>query len=273
MDTVASASVSQHEQQNTYEKMLKAADQLDYWRKDAEEAQLLLMARKVRERRKRVERQKKEREQARMDEEARSRGFANAEEERLFLLQQKSQAEQEAIRKREEAEAEAARQKLLAEEEEERRLQEVERRRLAEEEEKKRVAEEKAAKKEAERREAERKREEARQKAEAERLAKEARERFLINLPEVIKSRDVKALNGAIAEGESYGYLSQLEPVRKALEEELQHRKAVALKARKAAEELAGQFKDAKEAQDFGGAILAAQWRAAVREVAKPFQE
>jgi len=160
MDTVASASVSQHEQQNTYEKMLKAADQLDYWRKDAEEAQLLLMARKVRERRKRVERQKKEREQARMDEEARSRGFANAEEERLFLLQQKSQAEQEAIRKREEAEAEAARQKLLAEEEEERRLQEVERRRLAEEEEKKRVAEEKAAKKEAERREAERKREE-----------------------------------------------------------------------------------------------------------------
>ena len=53
------------------------------------------------------------------------------------------------------------------------------------------------------------------------------------------------------------------------LEEELQSRQAGAADVRKKQEELAAQFKTSKEAQEFGGAVLAAQWRAAAREVAK----
>jgi len=90
-------------------------------------------------------------------------------------------------------------------------------------------------------------------------------------LLEVVKSRDIKALKAAVADGEAVGGLEDLlVPVRKAVEEEFELRQAAALKVRKQKEELAAQFKDAKEASDFGGAILAAQWRAAVREVAKP---
>merc|ERR1712113_352605 len=86
-------------------------------------------------------------------------------------------------------------------------------------------------------------------------------------------SRDVDTLKAAIADGEKAGLIDELEPVRKALEEEVKRRRAAVVNARKAAEKLASEFKTAKEAQDFGGAILAAQWRAAVKEVSKPFPE
>lgn len=264
-----SAAVSRDEHKQKLDEMKKKADHQHYLRKDSEEAQLLVIARKVRERRKRLEKIKEAREQARKDEEARGRGFKDAEDEKQYWLRQKSLAEQEAIRKREEAEAEAERQRQLAEEEAARKEEEAARQAA----EKRRQAEEEAARKEAERKAEERRVEEARQKAEAAKLAKEAREKFLASIPEVCKSKDVKAINVALADGKAFGFAKELEPLSKALEEELHLRKAVALKARQQAEELASQFKNAKEAQDFGGAILAAQWRAAVREVAKPFQE
>ena len=76
----------------------------------------------------------------------------------------------------------------------------------------------------------------------------------------------------------------ELQPLREALQEVQELRRAALLKARKAQEKLANDFKTAKEAQarpflvlksslkeDFGGPVLAAQWRAAVKEVQKPF--
>jgi len=98
---------------------------------------------------------------------------------------------------------------------------------------------------------------------------KEAREKFLESLDGVAKSQDVGAMRSAIKEGGELGFDSELEPVRKALQEELQSRQAGAADVRKKQEELAAQFKTSKEAQEFGGAVLAAQWRAAAREVAK----
>ncbi|OLP76790.1 hypothetical protein AK812_SmicGene43228 [Symbiodinium microadriaticum] len=100
---------------------------------------------------------------------------------------------------------------------------------------------------------------------------KEIRERILGSLAELAQSRDGYVLRTAIAEGESVGLKEELAPLRSALAEVDELRKAALLKARKAQEKLAGDFKTAKEAQDFGGPILAAQWRAAVKEVAKPF--
>lgn len=101
--------------------------------------------------------------------------------------------------------------------------------------------------------------------------AQERRERFFAELQKVLKSDSIPDMRGAIAEGEALGLDSELEPARKAIEEELQRRMAKALEERQAQEKLAGEFKSAKEAQDFGGVVLVAQWRAAVAEVAKPF--
>lgn len=288
--------------------MIKAAGHLNDLYRDSEEAQRLLLNRKVTERQLRKQRIEEAEERARRDEEAIKRALAAAEEQKKAEILRQMKEEQQR--------AEEALQKKLAEEEAAR----LEEERRAEEERQK----ERQRILEAERQaEAERKAEERRKQVEAEkaRQEEEARERvrfrllevvqcsgspgdidalrsaitdglaagleselepaqkafrgaLIASLGEVVKSRDMKALRTAIADAESLGDLEdELVPVRKALEDELALRKAATLKARKAKEELAAQFKDANEAQAFGGAILAAQWRAAVREVSKPSQE
>lgn len=188
--------------------------------------------------------------------------------------------QEEERRQEEEArrEAQAAAERAKREAEEQRKREEE---RKAEEERQRIHAEEQRRRADAERRAEEARREEARAAEEA-RLRKvaeedarnrekEIRERILGSLAELAQSRDGYVLRTAIAEGESVGLKEELAPLRSALAEVDELRKAALLKARKAQEKLAGDFKTAKEAQDFGGPILAAQWRAAVKEVAKPF--
>merc|ERR1712217_803082 len=103
-------------------------------------------------------------------------------------------------------------------------------------------------------------------------LAEERRTRFLTDLPTVVDCHETLAIRAAIAEGEALGFSEEeLGPLRTALEEELSQMIARAMEFRKEQEKLAAEFRTAKEAQDLGGAILVAQWRAAVAEVAKPF--
>lgn len=59
--------------------------------------------------------------------------------------------------------------------------------------------------------------------------------------------------------------------MRKALEEKVALLHEIALAFWKKQEKLAAEFKTAKEAQDLGGAILVAQWRAAVADTKTPF--
>eukprot|EP00927_Polykrikos_kofoidii_P073042 TRINITY_DN69114_c0_g1_i1.p1 TRINITY_DN69114_c0_g1~~TRINITY_DN69114_c0_g1_i1.p1 ORF type:complete len:569 (-),score=129.11 TRINITY_DN69114_c0_g1_i1:428-2134(-) len=256
---------------SAYESMFKSSEYVDFVYKDEEEAQYLRMRRKVRERQNRKRKleeaaldkrrqELKALEEERRADEARRRAICDAEEERkaqahkIKLEEELREAEarqarreaEEAARREEEERAEAERQRVLAEKQREREEQE----RQAEEMRQKKIAEQ-----------------EARRKAADDRLA------LLARLKEVVNSRDEGALKAAIADGEAAGLHSELEPVRQALEEEVRLRHEAALKFRQSQEKLAAEFKTAKEAQDFGGAVLAARWRAAVREVSKPMQE
>lgn len=291
-----------------FKKMMKDADYVNYMLRDAEEAQLLTIKRKVRDRERRKKGFLEAEVRKRQQEEAIKMALAAAEEEKKAEIVRKMREEQQR--------AEEDRQKKLAEEEaarkeEERKLEE-ERQRVLAEKEAARLEEERKEREEADRRrrekeareEAERKRKEAREnlikrvkeaanskdlevlrnaikEGEAAGLTDELRQvrlafkdELLAQLENLIDSRDVSTLRVAIADGEAAGFSDeQLAPVRKALEDELARRKAEKIKARKAKEDLAAQFKNQKEAHELGGAILVAQWKAAVREVAKPFEE
>lgn len=249
---------------SAYKEMTEKMKDLDYMVQDEAEAQFLLITRKFKKRRE--QKRKREREEheakygeawqksldameaAKREEEAKKKAKADAEEQRKASEHEKLQEE---VRQAEKE-----------------RIKEDEERRRAEEARQKAVAE-KTAKLEEERRAEEQRQEEERQKQ----LAKEKREELLRRLKEVCTSHNVEALRAAIRDGEEVSLVAEVEPAKQALEEELVRRRAVASKARKAAEKLAGEFKTAQEAQEFGGAILAAQWRAAVKEVSKPFQE
>ncbi|CAJ1381276.1 unnamed protein product [Effrenium voratum] len=242
--------------------LVNALNQFFFIYKDDEEAQKLLIGRKLKERRLRRQR---------LDEEERSKlqqeleEMRRHEEERQKEEAARREAAQAAERARKEAEEKQRREKeQRAEEERQRQMQQ----------EQQKADEEKRRQEEA-KREEQRKVEEARQKKLAEEQAankaKEIRERLLATMHELAQSRDGYVLRSAIAEGESVGLNAELQPLREALKEVHELRKAALLKARKAQEKLANDFKTAKEAQDFGGAVLAAQWRAAQKEVAKPF--
>ncbi|CAK9050825.1 unnamed protein product [Durusdinium trenchii] len=231
--------------------LVKALDNFFYIYKDDEEAQRLLIGRKLKERRLRKQR---------LDDEERRK--LREELEELRRQEEARQQEEEARRK---AEEQRLREQAERVEEEKRRRQEEERR----------AAEAQRRREEEAKREEERRVEEARRRKQAEeeaaRKAKEIRERLLATMQELAQSRDGWVLKNAIAEGESVGLDAELQPLREALKEVHELRKAALLKARKAQEKLANDFKTAKEAQDFGGPVLAAQWRAAVKEVQKPF--
>lgn len=242
--------------------LLQTLETFFYIYRDDEESQHLLIQRKLKERRLRRQR---------LDEEERRK--LNQELEEMKRQEEERRQEEEARR---EAQAAAERAKREAEEQrkrEEERKAEEERQRIHAEEQRRRADAERRA--EEARREEARAAEEARLRKVAEEDArnreKEIRERILGSLAELAQSRDGYVLRTAIAEGESVGLKEELAPLRSALAEVDELRKAALLKARKAQEKLAGDFKTAKEAQDFGGPILAAQWRAAVKEVAKPF--
>jgi len=242
--------------------LLQTLETFFYIYRDDEEAQHLLIQRKLKERRLRKQR---------LDEAERRKLHAELEE----MRRQEDERRQEEDARREAAAA-AERAKREAEEKkkrEEEQKAEAERQRImAEEQRRQEEAERKA---EEARREAAKTAEAARQQKLAEEDAankeKETRERILGSLAELAQSRDGYVLRTAIAEGESVGLNAELDPLRAALAEVEELRKAALLKARKAQEKLANDFKTVKEAQDFGGPILAAQWRAAVKEVAKPF--
>jgi len=247
------------DQQQTYKKMIEALTSIDYIRKDEAEAQRMLFSRRVRERLDRIRSREKEQyeaqygeawkrsveamEAAKREEEVRKKAIADAEE--VFRAEQ--------FRQRCEEERHAA---------EVRRVEEEERK--AAEEARQRVLAEKAAQLEAERIEKEQQLELGRQ---------------MKQLQEASQSRSIAVIRAAIAEGEASGHaqdedmkqlLAQLHNI---LDEELFRRRAAAKKARQAAEQLASEFKSAEEAQACGGSTLAAQWRAAVKEVARPLQD
>jgi len=109
--------------------------------------------------------------------------------------------------------------------------------------------------------------------------ARQERESLLKRLQDASQSRSTEIVRAAITEGGVSGHaqdedmkhlLAQLHNV---LNEELLRRRAAARKAWQAAEKLASQFKNAQEAQECGGPTLAAQWRSAVKEVARPPQD
>lgn len=236
-----------------FEKMLKAAY---FIYQDDEESQQMIIDRKVKERRLRKQRLKDE-------------------------DRQRIEAELEEMRQHQEAKAREATALLEAQrkkqkEEAERRIKEARERKLAEEEARRMDEEAKRIEEEKRREEAKRKADEAERKRleeeEAARRRKERKAEVLALIPEMAQNSDAYTLRTFIKEAESFGFDKELEPVRAALQEEEERRAAAQLKARKAQEELAAQFKNAKEASDFGGAILAAQWRAAVREIQKPMQ-
>jgi len=103
------------------------------------------------------------------------------------------------------------------------------------------------------------------------REAQKQRDNFLLHLDILTQSHDTMAMRAAIDEGVGLGFQHELDVLRNALEEELNHMKARALEFRREQEKLATEFKTAKEVQDLGGAILVAQWRAAVSAVSEPF--
>lgn len=288
----------QSEHKSMYDKMMKAADHLYFLQKDAEEAQELLIQRKVKERRRRKQLVEEAAENARKQEQAFQKAIQVAEEEQkrelLRQMEEEKKRAEEALKKKLEEE-EAARKEAdrIAEEARQKALAEEEARRKEEEECKKKEAAK--AKKAQEEKDAFLKDLQEVVKGqpdvetlraaleggkrqgfvkELEPVRKALKDRLIANLKEVSEGRDVKAMQMAIADGEGFGLEEHegLELCRKKMEEDLTARREAAMKARKAKEELAGQFKDAQEAQAFGGAVLAAQWRAAVREVAKPFQ-
>jgi len=254
-----------------FKEMTETLNGVDFIVKDEAEAQRLLMKRKLQERRERkrqVEREQHDQkygeewlkavavmEAQRREEEAQKKALADAEEVRkaeLFQQQREEERRQEEERRKEEEERKAA------------------------EEERQRVLAEKAAKLEEERRAHEELRQQEAARVEAEQRAEEARkarEELISRLREAVSSRNTEALRSAIAEAETAGLTCELGPLKKALEEELVRRRAAVVKARKAAEKLASDFTSAKEAQDCGGPTLAAQWRAAVRELGRPFDE
>jgi len=258
-----------------YKKMIKTLNGVDYIVKEEEEVQKLIMSRKLRERRERKRQLEKEEYERKYAEEWQRSLEAMEAQRREEELRKKAEADAEEQRKANEFRQQQQEEKRQAEE---RRKEEEERK--AAEEERQRVLAEKAAKLEEEKRAAEeaRQRELAEKAAqeEAERKAEEARrarEELIARLRAAVQSRNTEALRSAIAEAEAAGLTHELEPLRKALQEELARRRAAAVKARKAAEKLASEFSSAKDAQDCGGPTLAAQWRAAVKEVAKPFDE
>jgi len=258
-----------------YQEMIKSLHGIDFAVKDQEEAQRMIMKRKLRERRDRKRKLEQEEHERKYGEEWRASLQAMEEARREEEARKKALADEEEVRK-----AELFRQQR----EEEKRIQEERRReeeeRKAAEEERQRVLAQKAAKLEEERRlEEEARQREAAEKAaqeEAQRKAEEARkarEDLIARIREAVHSRNTEQLRSAIAEAQAAGLHNEVEPLRQALQQELATRRAAAVKARAAAEKLAADFQSAKEAQDCGGATLAAQWRAAVKEVAKPFDE
>lgn len=288
---------SRANQRSIFEKMMETADYVNYIQRDSWEAQHLMITRKLRERQNRKRRIVEAEVRARKEEEAIRKALADAEEEKKAEILRQMREEQQR--------AEDERQRKLAEEEAERKEEE----RRVEEERQRVLAEKEAARKAEEKREREeaekaRKEKEARDlllarlreapeshdlavlraaiadgeaaglTSELEPVRAAFKREILASFQSLIDSRDVNALRSAIADGEAMGFSEdELAPVRKALEDELARRKSERLKARKAKEELAAQFKTQKEAHELGGAILVAQWKAAVREVAKPFEE
>eukprot|EP00929_Paragymnodinium_shiwhaense_P030441 TRINITY_DN17251_c0_g1_i2.p1 TRINITY_DN17251_c0_g1~~TRINITY_DN17251_c0_g1_i2.p1 ORF type:complete len:619 (+),score=226.66 TRINITY_DN17251_c0_g1_i2:168-2024(+) len=258
----------------TFEKMWEAFEYIDYVYRDEREAQFLLFTRKLKERRLRKRQKEKEEyerkfgeawrlqqemiDEQRREEEARKKALADAEEER----REREFREQQEEERRLEAEARAQAQEARRKAEEARLKMEAEEK--AREAERKRLAAEEAARK----REAEQRRREEEKAAET-RLKKET---FLQRLKDAAEGHDLVAMNEILAEGEAAGSADELlQPVREARVAEIALRRAKAWKAREAKEKLAKDFKTAKEAQEFGGSVLSAQWKAAVREVAKPF--
>lgn len=256
--------VHKEDLKNAYQAMLKQLNGIDFAVKDSEEAQRLIMTRKLRERRERKRRKEQEEHERRYGEEWRRSLEAMEAAKREEEARKKAEADVEEARKAEAFRQQREEEKRLAEE---RRREEEERK--AAEEERQKVLAEKAAKLAAEAAEKAAE-EEARRKVEE---ARKAREDLIGRLRDAVHSRNTEQLRTAMAEAEAAGLHNELEPLRQALQMELAARRAAAVKARKAAEKLAADFKSAKEAQDCGGATLAAQWRAAVKEVAKPFDE
>jgi len=113
------------------------------------------------------------------------------------------------------------------------------------------------------------KQEEQRRLEDALREAERRRAAFLARL-QSLPEGSVLAIKAAIKEGEELGMEVELAVLREKLEKELSRRMEKAKEERAKCEKLAKEFKDAKEAQDFGGGVLVAQWRAAVAEIAKP---
>lgn len=101
------------------------------------------------------------------------------------------------------------------------------------------------------------------------------REAFLAGLPNVQRD-NVAAMRAALVEGEdlltcdSMHLEEEVDSLRKSLQEELDRRLTKAKAARAEHEKLASEYKSAKEAQDCGGSVLAAQWRTAMKELSKP---
>lgn len=287
----------EEDHRSVFEEMVKVADYMHFLHRDEEEVQHLLMSRKVKERRMRKRRLVEEEERKlRQEEELRAATAAAEEEKKAEIIrqikeqQQKEEearqlrlAKEEAERKEQERIEEEQRQKELAERaaeaeaqrlKEERRLQEIEEKRIKELEKRQKLLQciehAVASRKLESLRSALAEGKAAGLDEELEPLLVVLKEVLIASVEEICKCRDCNLMQLAIADYESFGMSSEAEMVKKALEEELATRKAASEKARKAKEELAAQFKDAKEAHDFGGAILAAQWRAAVREISKP---
>lgn len=101
------------------------------------------------------------------------------------------------------------------------------------------------------------------------RMVQRRKANFLAGLQATLQCDDTCAMRATIAEGEELGFEQEVKLIRRVLEEELACRKTKLSEERAQHEELAAQFKTAKEAQDFGGSVLAAQWRHAVAKVAK----
>mmetsp|Transcript_91507 Transcript_91507/g.144584 ORF Transcript_91507/g.144584 Transcript_91507/m.144584 type:complete len:577 (+) Transcript_91507:126-1856(+) len=278
--------VDEEDHKSVFESMVKTADYMYFLHRDEEEVQHLMMSRKAKDRRMRMRRVVEEEERKLRQDEALREAVAAAREEtkaeiiREMKEQQQKEEEarqlriekEEAARKEQERIEEEQRQKELAE-----REAEAEALRLKEE---KRLEERQKLLSCIEHAIASRKLENMRTAladgksagldSELEPLRVVMEEVLIASVEDICKCHDVTAMQAALADYEAFNMQSEADKVRKALEEELSNRKAVADKARKAKEELAAQFKDAQEAKDFGGAILAAQWRAAVREISKP---
>lgn len=247
-----------------YKEMIKSLNSIDFVVKDEAEAQRMIMSRKFRERRD----QKRRKEQ-----EEHERRFGQEWLQSLQAMEAASR-EAEARRKAEADMAEARRAELFRQQIEEQQRMEDERRRedgerKASEEERSRLLAEKAALLHAKvagqvaHEDSQRKAEEARK----------AREDLIARIREAVHNKNAERLRSLMLEAEAAGLQQELEPLRRVLQQELAFRRTAALKARRAAEKLVADYASAKEAQDVGGPTLAAQWRAAVKEVAKPFDE